>query len=797
MRYREIVLGEQRSHPEQNPHATVAQALAPYRHDPSIYVSFTHDVGQASHASVQGAAIGGASMQPVGDAAALRPARHASGSKVGINPRTQHHTTPAGIFAYPLAPMWDAIVEDRVPFGAQRPFVQVLRARGPVLNLAEYTAEALDHDIAKLKPVLSLIAKAKGLPLAKLLARWRGEVATAAGPGVQFWSIVRQAANSLSAQRLGRLGDEDFNLASALAKSPATWNGLLRRLGYSAILDGGAGVIHATEPHQVVFLSKNALEVVDTIRNVSKDPQYRLPIHLPVASRRDEPLHEADWSDRSPLIQALAKSKGRWIHFSRVPKIGVNPQTVWKTTGPFGVYLYPVEFLLNPSARTLDGQQFGTDLPYYFLCDLNLAGALHLPKMSAAEALSIAERNGFTDPLKAAFDKGEDFMGRPWSCPGAAFWDTIKRLDADKTISWNRALKGVTVVTDDEGIIYNYEPQQAVVLNPRALTNITMHKNIDAGFRNTTHERPDQKIIAWRKVYKDVLDALQARYGGTIRWKEDKDLLPYDTKRGAKVRAPALPWLRFANEGRSFSVVPVLSRMDHGFRLTFKFGREEDTRRISADEMSSLSTKEITAKIAAFIDEVMSFESDLRFTPFIGEEEVEDIINEGIGAYGSTPFTVTSEVSNHATYGTVTYNGERKATFDDIPVETGVTVRVRKDRMSAGARVRLMDQLVIDVSQYEDFTDRPTMIAALLDEVAEKLTIYRRIWGPDNSRSAFNFATEEQWAAFIGWLVVHCGLNFDGALRDRYADEIAAYDAYEEKDMLTYKIENVFRARGY
>jgi len=83
-------------------------------------------------------------------------------------------------------------------------------------------------------------------------------------------------------------------------------------------------------------------------------------------------LSELTWYDRSPLTSVLKANRGRWIHFTNTPKLGVNVRSMWDS-GPKGVYFYPVDYLLTKTDRMKDGLQYGFNFKYYFLCDLDLS----------------------------------------------------------------------------------------------------------------------------------------------------------------------------------------------------------------------------------------------------------------------------------------------------------------------------------------------------------------------------------------------------------------------------------------
>lgn len=793
MRLRDL-LSEKRSHPEQNPHVSVEDALRPYRGDPDIYVSFTDDVGKNSQLFV-----GYASSDPDCRTGA-RPggARNGSGPKVGINPRSQYLTTPAAVYAYPLRAMWEKIITDTVPWGRGRPFLQVLRARGPVLDLATYSGKELACDLAKLKPILDPVVRAQRLSLGKLVLQWRAK-AHSELVGDQFWEVVQHAAGLLSQARHGDGGRADhWDSSRAERAVPAIWNSLLRKLGYVAVRDGGLGIIHNVEPHQVAFLSPEGYEVVDSVRNVTKDVQHRLPIALPSAPLKEQSLNEADWFDRSHLIQVLEKNKGRWIHFSRVPKIGVNPQSRWTMTGPYGVYLYPVEFLLQrENQRIADGQQFATDLPYYFLCDLDLSSpGLNLTKMSEADAERMAQANGYLPTLEEIREEGRA------KSAGDLFWKTLRRLNDHKQVPWNRALHGLSWVLDESQIMYGHqEPHQIVVLNPRILSNISMHENHNAGWDAAQRtEDPRARHGAWSKVYADVLNGLKDLYGGAIRWQEDPNLRSREEHRQkpkVRTRAPAMPTLSFDTNGRSISITPIQGSMSHGFRLTFRNGRETDTRTVNADDMRSLSTAGIVEKLKGFIDEILGFESDLRFKPFMDEDVADHMIQEGIGRRGE-PFTIETEVANDKRGGgVVIYRAQRDMMQGDVSVRTIIRFTVGPEGFGGSARIDLMGNGFIEAEIWgEDETDRDAFMEKLAAEFVEKLDTYERLYGPDNRRrEPFVFRDAAQWQAFKGWLVFNSGLSFDGKLYSHLSEAAAAFNDYEDQDGLSWRIASIFRHR--
>lgn len=114
-------LREARSNPDKNPKIGIVTALEPYKDDADCYISFR------------------------------------SINKIGINPKSRYNT-PNGIYAYPLKEMWHYVVNDRIPFAGEEPYVYLFKPKtkkGFVDDLYKYGSNDYDRDMEKLEKILT------------------------------------------------------------------------------------------------------------------------------------------------------------------------------------------------------------------------------------------------------------------------------------------------------------------------------------------------------------------------------------------------------------------------------------------------------------------------------------------------------------------------------------------------------------------------------------------------------------------------------------------------------------------
>lgn len=250
-------------------------------------------------------------------------------------------------------------------------------------------------------------------------------------------------------------------------------------------------------------------------------------------------LTELDWYERSPLADILRRHRGRWVHFSRgapnrdiyqlhqnnqllptpdrpantyssramkahqrqvsrinrmnatepVPKIGVNPRKFHRD--PFGIYFYPVDWVLSGTEKLRRGDQYGQDMPVYHIADIDLSSpGVVLGSVRWEQVEEIAARNGWRDQLDAfrALPPEQQKATLPRYSnpdkPGAVLWHFVERLVAKGETTWAKAYRGLTYIRDDgNSIIHSNEPDQLLVLDPRIIKVVETGRTRSSGTR--------------------------------------------------------------------------------------------------------------------------------------------------------------------------------------------------------------------------------------------------------------------------------------------------------------------------
>jgi hypothetical protein len=246
----------------------VREALAKYKNDDDIYVSYTDDVGS----TMQG--------------------RHVSGAKLGINPKSPYNT-PIGIYTYPLTLIWSEVLTGSLPFGGKRPFIQVVKPKGTVVRLSSLS----DAEFSRYCDLL------KGYYLR-----------TVPGADDDTWESVIEdtAAGSLNNSNGGRLWALTRHLAvrTTNRKAPVTWNAIWRWIGVVGCRDDGDGIIHRNEPVQACFFSARDLMLIETVRNEIKRSWISPDIKITVRVAQDLALQFYDDEGDGGYAHRFAVSLG-------------------------------------------------------------------------------------------------------------------------------------------------------------------------------------------------------------------------------------------------------------------------------------------------------------------------------------------------------------------------------------------------------------------------------------------------------------------------------------------------------
>jgi hypothetical protein len=317
MRAYEIL--EARRNPEQNPKVSALDSLKKYKGRDDVYVSFTDDVGTKSNPDVA------AEPYNTGTGINAKGKSHNSrGSKIGINPKYDHGT-PLGIYAYPISYVLDrSSGEPDVPYAADRPYIQVIRSTGNMLDLQKYSQDDLENDCAALQADVPDVDDDDW----KEFVNRASYEAKVQSPGGYFFNICREfptfeaqhlrytdglhefiakiylnspwSYKEVIADRTGvalkkalltnfrdslrqngmydqfeNTSPEEFaeiaNKFRAISGSKPTtrWSKVFQGLGYDGLIDNGDGIIHQNEPTQALFFNKKSFSEVETIHNIT------------------------------------------------------------------------------------------------------------------------------------------------------------------------------------------------------------------------------------------------------------------------------------------------------------------------------------------------------------------------------------------------------------------------------------------------------------------------------------------------------------------------------------------------
>jgi len=478
-------------------------------------------------------------------------------------------------------------------------------------------------------------------------------------------------------------------------------------------------------------------------------------------------LSELTWYDRSPLTSVLKANRGRWIHFTNTPKLGVNVRSMWDS-GPKGVYFYPVDYLLTKTDRMKDGLQYGFNFKYYFLCDLDLSKpGIVLDEFTFEDARKIAERNGWLAEFDENIDPEEPSIGR-------AVWKLVRRLNSIGDITWNRAFRGVPYILDRTGVIYgDLEKQQIVVMDPKVIRNVEMGNNLNT--TAPTFGDPN----SWTPFMRRVMEYLQRKYGGRVSWKRDKD---------PRSRNVSFPTVMFDKDGKTFSISFVHdSWRGMSIVVAYTFGREKGQSQFPLEDLRSKDFSEIMRTISAYVKRISRLQSDLRFKPLLSEDEMKRVISERL-TRGLTDMTFTTTVAN-GEFNSLEVVGRsvKEHEFGTVTIEA--RMNASDESLIASLRLSINDHQLIGVA----VSGAPSADRAI-SKLASDLESLRDLasrYGPDAPGFIFRFHSDEQVRAFIGWVASDSGLFLDGRLRTAFSEEIAMYREHGEEAL--YRASLVFR----
>lgn len=235
-------------------------------------------------------------------------------------------------------------------------------------------------------------------------------------------------------------------------------------------------------------------------------------------------LAEMIWEDRFEAAKVARRYPGAWIHFSHMPKLGINPSK--QHHDPPGIYFYPTNWLFSEAASL---SQFATEYEYFFIVQFKRsARVINLSRMTMNSVTRIAQANGWLDELQAVMrdptllDNARQPMAkRLLKRPGGLFYATLDYLANVKHRPWLGMLRGCDGLFDPgRGFIAGAEAAQAVMFGRQ-------HVTVLAQGANTDHQD---------RQYADILRQIATELGGQFSYRNK------------------LPVAEFTNAGRPFRI---------------------------------------------------------------------------------------------------------------------------------------------------------------------------------------------------------------------------------------------------
>jgi hypothetical protein len=516
-----------------------------------------------------------------------------------------------------------------------------------------------------------------------------------------------------------------------------------------------------------------------------------------------EILTELNWYDKSPIIPVLKKYPGKFIHFSHIPKLGINPKK--HHNDPHGIYFYPTNWLLhNDSDRVKSGNQFGVKFPYYFIVSIDFSSpGIVLSSFNWDDFNRVSKMNGWADIWAQVdrYDNGELFLptenlkGNHYKAeltfpahfkpdsPASALWTFCYLMQKNKIMSWAQSLKNIAYIYDDNNsVIYNYEPHQILVLNTKIIKIVD--SNVHTKRKEVSSFADQSNWEEWKVAVLNIMKLLAEQYKGYIKW---------DKKR---------PILLFEIDDKKFRM-EYNDKWDSGLHVDFIYGRSTDSFGIPSKMMREMSIEHLIEYIENRIENVVALKSDLLFEPIISQDQA---IKLGEDRFFEPNATVkwNTDVSNELyrddkKYASMRIRGLYEKNVDGIKVTSIVYYNIYKTYFNVSVRLEINDQVISYGNNNEvyDFYNRGCS-RDTLTYFLESLSNAEQLWvRQDGSETWYRpkFYGDDVWKRFVGWLAVNSGLSFNGYLDYKLEDELNIYEklSTRDKEYLVADIKHVIR----
>lgn len=556
-------------------------------------------------------------------------------------------------------------------------------------------------------------------------------------------------------------------------------------------------------------------------------------------------LIELDFYDKSSLIPILRKYKDKWIHFSNgvvhrpsqkytypeidpasktknsdylkksraignfyQPHLGINYATQWND--PKGIYFYPCSFLLSHNERILNGQQHGINYRYYYICDIDMKNdGIDLEHAHWSSIEVLAKRNGW-------FDLYKEFREKPIAeqrsilrnidveKPGAFLWAFADYLNDHNLFKRDNIYKGLSWVYDpNKSIIHSNEPHQIVVFKPSIIKILYSGENKDKVDRSKSDytNLGDNTLVEWKTFIINFFKSIRGEVGnGEIIWKKK------------------LPSLTFSVGKANYIIsIEIKGIDDIKLILKYNFGRMKGYETISDSlEFEKRSSGELVENVLATINRVSSYKTDLIKDWGKGifkNKDVEkfsyELIKTKLFSSGGEVLEETEANDSKETDGRnvifraynineVAYN--KCSTMAYISLYRGTSNYEDKEtrdlynlglvvKLNSGASTIYSESLTYTFGYYSsrallisEYPDYPK----IAQDVAEKMRKDLAIFSPEsNKKPNQKCKSLEEYNAFVGYFVLHCGLSIDGELTKLFDEEINSFMYIDnEKDFI-------------
>jgi hypothetical protein len=496
----------------------------------------------------------------------------------------------------------------------------------------------------------------------------------------------------------------------------------------------------------------------------------------------EETLTELNWQEKSPLAPVLAKYSGKFIHFSQINKLGINPRK--NHSDPHGIYFYPIDWLRTTNYdRVQHGNQYGLDWPFYFVADVVWSQpGIVLSKLTEHDLEVIANQNGWIGFLADYKEHGSvapklavptvriNLPSYATDAPGSILWHLCDVLQQHGTMKWSQLLKGIAYIYDDgNAIIHSNEPAQLLVLQPNAIRVIDSGKNVNVSYRNT------EDWAHWSHAIKTLFETVSKKYDGNLVWKNKR------------------PKVSFSVNGKNFNL-EFYEKWGMSLYLHFAYGRAKGYRKIESTDLRNLSADALLAKIESYISEVAEFDDDLLFQPIIPEDRAH-LFAEGKIFDNLDDVVWETEINNDDDkYAKISTDGTFSTEVDGVQVGARVHLNIYHDHFTISLNIDANGQSLSTATLHEHITYAPDCIEPLFNEMVKGLGHIEDMYvkQPDENYYRPKFDDSAQWTQFLGFVMANCGLSFGGRVERFFAKQIEAYEQ-SDKDDLAYYTRKVMR----